>query len=405
MKFDYIKNILFSSILSFEFYSISNKFIYKILSLPNKYSNNLNHIDINNTNTYNTYNTYNTKSKYLSKDSLCIPKDINLENYLNLNLNSQNNFNLEENKFIYSNKGSNILNLIKSFSEEGRNNTNNNNNYNNYNNSDNEKLINNDINSNKTINFFLKIFKKSNLILEVKIFPLTYKKISINKITLYDNFNIFEKSENIKINLNDLKENYKNNNNIKYKKIIFQKNNIENNLINNFFELKLLEMNIVGYNFIYEIEYNYINENENKNKNKSESESDLSNLILHENSCNLIEDYTIDENFKLFFNEFNSIEIINTSIKPFNFFFELIMIYASVLLLFLILLIICYLNKKKFFKSKRDFIENMNMNTNTNGNLNENPNGNGNDINRNRYKTLEMSKNINSSNENEMQKI
>jgi len=260
MKYDNLKNILYSSIISLEFHSISNKFIYKILSLPNKDSEKLNKINANNN---ENDNFYYSKSKYLSKDSLCIPKNINLENN---NIHNSNNTSypyLMKNN-IYTKSGTNFLNLIKSFFEEGRS----------FNNNFNNK-------NPLPINFFFKIIKKSNLILGIKLIPISNKEISINKIILYDNFKIFEKNKLIENN-----------------KIIFEKT--EGNLIDNYFEIKLLEMNIIGNNFIYEIEFNYTNENE------------LILLETYKYSCNLIEEFSYDENFELFFNEFNS-NIINDS--------------------------------------------------------------------------------------------
>jgi len=233
---------------------------------------------------------------------------------------------------IYTKSGTNFLNLIKSFFEEGRS----------FNNNFNNK-------NPLPINFFFKIIKKSNLILGIKLIPISNKEISINKIILYDNFKIFEKNKLIENN-----------------KIIFEKT--EGNLIDNYFEIKLLEMNIIGNNFIYEIEFNYTNENE------------LILLETYKYSCNLIEEFSYDENFELFFNEFNSNKI-NDSTNG-HFLLNIILIFAFTLFLFFVLLILCCLNRRNLSSIKDSSDSNLKTND------------------RIKYENLEMSKNVTTIDEN-----
>lgn len=162
--------------------------------------------------------------------------------------------------------GSGILNLFQQLFEQGSS-------------FSLDKTLNSLVNSNPTDqNFILYITKKTNLILGVKILNTMKSNIKITKISFYQNFNFYDKST-IKTTSTDDFYLYP---------ITFSV--AENTLsIENYLEIKILDLNILGKNMIYKIEYS----------------NDVGNAITFDGSCVLFEEIKIDQNFQTFFDKLN----------------------------------------------------------------------------------------------------
>ncbi len=217
---------------------------------------------------------------------------------MNLNiisLNKKKNIDDIKNKLL---NGSGLLNLYRQLSEQGRN-------------LKFDFSLNYLENSNLITkqNFFLFIRKKSNLVLGIKILSSIPSNSKINKISFVQNFDFYDDSYENNINFSIQEKTLDSDNN---------------------FEMKILDLNILGKNFIYKIEYI----------------DDDDNTKIYENSCIIFEEIKNDEYFQTFF---NLLDNENLSDLPFsnNFNFVGIVIGSVIGVGFLGLVLFCYILYKR----------------------------------------------------------
>ncbi len=221
---------------------------------------------------YSSPSLYSAKSKYFSKTAFCLNQNTNL-NFFALNKKAKPN---KSANFFKS--GSGILLIYQQLFEQGR-------------------MTNFDVNMNlipntnyeSKQNFILLVAKKSNLILGIKMLSLIpTQELKISKISFTQNFNFFMNPNSkgasaANFNMDPISFSTAD-------KTLLNSNSNSNSNNEYYFELKILDLNILGKNFLYKVEYSIGNNTQNSN-----GAAAINNVF--ESSCVLFERMNIDENF------------------------------------------------------------------------------------------------------------